>query len=309
MKKIILLLIALKVISAPLDSFSQSAEQYTKTVVVSIPWGSEPGEVSIIKGADEITRGPSSFTIDKNNNIYILDGGNSRVQVFDQKGNLINYFKLPDAHYVGNGIAFDNQRNELYINLFDHLIVYNLDGKLIRTIQCKENISWEITIDNSIIYTTSSVMMLNEAEKLGVAGINGEDVYTVPVHKKETPMPRNKYTQAIYNRDISSNRYTISKNGNNKVIDMNMVPSGSFVGFFRDTVKKEAIFVVKAMEGPEMVLKFDENQKLTGLIVDDDIHNFIYNISNWIQITDDGTVYTESLYETGLKIIKWTWNN
>jgi hypothetical protein len=309
MKTIVLLLIPLMVLLTPPGSFSQSIEQYTKTVVVSIPWGSEPGKVGFMeKVFGPIPGGPSSFTVDENNNIYILDAGNSRVQVFDQTGNLIKYFKIPDAYYNRSSIAFDDKNNELYINLFDHLNVYNLDGKLIRTIQCKDNKSWEITIDNGIVYTASFMMMLNEAEKLGAVGINGEDVYTVPVQKNETQMPRNKYTQASYT-STGGAILTISKNDKKTVLDWNMVPSGGTIIFMRDTVNKEAIYLTGRQGGPEVLIKFDENQKLIGLIVDDDINNYIYYVANWIQVTDDGTVYTESLNETGLKITKWTWNN
>jgi hypothetical protein len=305
-------------IGSAVISAQTSVGKYTKEVLITAPWGSEPGKVGVIEHVPGMyVFGPMSFTMDGNNNIYLLDSGNYRILVYNQTGDLTNYITIPKESYGPSSIAYDKTNNELYINLMNHLLVFDAAGKLSKTIQCKENKSWEIVIDNGMIFSGPGVMVIEEAKKLGMVGVNGEAVYSLESHRDENLQqknPKNKYTQATYNRDINTTggeSFSVVKKGNlTKVYDMGVIPEQYVVLFMRDTIKKESIYLAFPAiekERPRMILKFNYDGDLVGLITDTDLLNLNgYRGGESLLITDEGIVYAATLDTEGLKIIKWT---
>jgi hypothetical protein len=299
-------------------SAQTSIGKYTKEVLITAPWGSEPGEVGVIEHVPGMYLfGPMTFTLDDRNNIYLLDSGNYRMLVYNQTGDLTNYFSIPKESYGPSSIAYDKTNKELYINLMDHLLVFDAAGKHSKTIQCKENKAWDIVIDNGMIFSGTGVMIIEEAKIIGIVSVNGEAVYSLESHRDENLVqknPKNKYPQATNIRDINSTdseRFSVVKKGNlMKAFDMGVIPDQYIVVYQRGTINKESIywaFSAPEKERPEMILKFNYDGDLVGLISDSDLHNLNgYRGGESMYITDEGVVYATTLDTEGLKIIKWT---
>ena len=85
---------------------------------------------------------PRDVTVDAHNNIYVVDTGNCRVQIFDKNGNFLFWFPILDGKedYSSCGIAINHADNTLYcpeVCLQDNdlaqshsILVYSLKGEL-----------------------------------------------------------------------------------------------------------------------------------------------------------------------------------
>jgi hypothetical protein len=287
---------------------------FTKEVVVSIPWGSEPGNIGLIERAQSsIPGGPTSLTVDDKNNIYLLDGGNKRVIIFNQSGEMVNYFQLKDV-FSPSTIAFDNATDNIYISLFDRFAVYNTSGKLIKTIQTPENKTWSFFIENNIIYSGFSTIKLDEATKTGASGSGGEDVYTATIQRIKIARRFKQFINTSYTVSRSANKFSFTMTndaGDKKTIDLSsMLPPGYSTDIYKETKNKELIFLAWSSlvkNEKEIILKFNEKLELISLIEDAEIRDhYGYYIPEQMYITDLGTIYTLSVNSKGAKIIRWT---
>jgi hypothetical protein len=288
---------------------------FTKEVVVTIPWGSEPGEIGLIERAlSSIPGGPSSLTVDDKNNIYLLDGGNKRVIIFNQSGEMVNYFQLIDEFFAFSSIVYDDMSKKIYISLLKKFIVYDTNGKLIQTIQTPDNQTWSFFIENNIIYSGFGTIKLDEATKTGASGSGGEDVYTATVQRSKIARRFKQFINNSYTVSRSANRinFTMSNDaGDKKTIDLSSIlPSGYSTDIYKETKNKELIFFAwssRVKNEKEIMLKFNEKLELISLIEDAEIRDtYGYHIPEQMYITDLGTIYTLSVNSKGAKIIRWT---
>jgi len=78
---------------------------------------------------------PLGMCLDAQDNIYIADSGNARVQVYDQNGKHLQQIKLPQSKQQKRpdptDVVVDNQRQLLYVvdNENHQVLVYNLQEK------------------------------------------------------------------------------------------------------------------------------------------------------------------------------------
>lgn len=100
--------------------------------VLTIPF---PSDLAEYKDKDQFV--PTETAIAENGNIYVADGyGAQYITVYDQKGNLINYFGGPgkeeDQFYNAHGIAIDNRGASdcllITARQKNQLKIFDLDG-------------------------------------------------------------------------------------------------------------------------------------------------------------------------------------
>lgn len=174
-----LLLVALLVVSSSgmLVSAAQPDRTYTYEDGKPVP-STNAYQVKIV--VDEATMGttrlnkPTDLFVDKNDNIYILDAGNSRILILDKNYKCIK--ELSEFKYKGEpltlekgaeGLFFRDQNQLLYIadTLNNRIVVSDLDGNVVRvqekpvdelldpTVPYKPS---KIVVDNmGIMYVTS----------------------------------------------------------------------------------------------------------------------------------------------------------
>ncbi|MDA7857962.1 hypothetical protein N9A72_00540 [bacterium] len=93
-------------------------KNYIAKRIVEAKWGKRRGEVGYTPKSEIVTDsftgestlevGPSCFTIDKNGNIYIVDGVNKRIQKYTSKGKLVLEFNIK---LLGYDITIDHSGN------------------------------------------------------------------------------------------------------------------------------------------------------------------------------------------------------
>jgi len=97
---------SLRVVAVPRPSESRRGQ-----TVLALPWGTGPGKAGLLPGNESPTEGPSSFDVDVSGRIYLLDGLQRRLAVFD-RGRLVREAALDaaaipwDAAVRRDGTAF-----------------------------------------------------------------------------------------------------------------------------------------------------------------------------------------------------------
>lgn len=92
--------------------------------------------LTIGKGGEKVgeLRAPNAVTLDKNNNIFVCDTGNQRIQKFSKKGKFIKVINGSDKENVGSvfvnprGIGFDSRGILYVVDNMSHM-VYGFDSK------------------------------------------------------------------------------------------------------------------------------------------------------------------------------------
>jgi len=90
----------------------QRTEFYTAAELLAGGWGSQAGEF----GRGETDLGPVEFCLDAQGTIYIVDGGNHRIQIFDHHGRWQRELLLPGGGPYGQ-LAVDAAGNLFAIDL------------------------------------------------------------------------------------------------------------------------------------------------------------------------------------------------
>ncbi len=98
--------------------------------ILSVRWGKEKGMLGFTPRSDETEDiGPSSFFVTENEEIYVLDSVNKRINLY-VKGKFVKEIKLPPAGYpIDICVANDS----IYVLSSWTLQRITLDGKLIKT--------------------------------------------------------------------------------------------------------------------------------------------------------------------------------
>jgi len=291
----------------------------TKELIVSIPWGGNPGEVGLYKGY----QGPPSYTLDSKGLLYLLDAGNSRVLIYNGQGDLVNYFSL-DNHYPHNYdvLEIDEKENTIYVlnqpmKLFS---VYTPSGNLLKTIKYEGTLFSAYKVDNGIINVAGRMLATDERAKYQGKGQAGEDVF-VPYIWDEPEQGRYQYELGKYSgttikkiNSADSNSdglfHVIYPDKRERELNIAAVVPGCHVYYQGESKDKHMFFVAyatKIRDGVSVyVLKYDQNFNLVTLIDDSNLDRQSgYYFRKYIIITDDGYVYSLFPDKDGLKVYKW----
>jgi hypothetical protein len=136
-------------------------ETYISKTLITAKVGDGPGEIGIMPEMPERpASGPPSFTVDKEGNIYILDGYNTRVAKFDSQGTFLVNIPYEQPLAAGD-IAVDNKGliylldRSLYgpdsASITQRVKLYDQEGNLMREYfkpDWMEEITW-ISLDEN----------------------------------------------------------------------------------------------------------------------------------------------------------------
>ncbi len=114
-----------------------SEEKAFSELIIEARWGSEPGECGLYigKGEGDLTRGPTSFTVNTRGYTYISDGVNSRINIYGREGNFIR--SIP-ADGIGDIAVAEDGR--IYADDGSSIRIYSEDSEILGEYRYQE--SW-----------------------------------------------------------------------------------------------------------------------------------------------------------------------
>jgi hypothetical protein len=291
-------------------------EGYTKDIVVTLPWGTEPGEVGRIPDvASQIPGGPSCIDIDSKNTIYLLDAGNKRVLIINETGQLTNYFPLDNGHYYGSSlIKYVENEDALYIHDYikKTFSVYTKAGALSKRFRYNETIGPLFAVEGARIIGVMGYIPLQDLP-------GGETAVVQTVLHDSAIQGRfysgGKYSNTVYYHEerkdsTDVDRYTLKRpDDTTQVFEMNAVLPEYYTSFAYETPEYESIFMAypkNRTKKPIVVLKFNKNMALVSKIEDPEfLSNRGYYVERPLVFDEKGDIYTVTLNDKGAAITKW----
>lgn len=307
-------------------AYSQAINhEYSKEIIARLPWGKAPGEIGIFEvSAGSIFSNPLTFAVDGDENIYLLDGRNHRIQVFDMSGEITDLFQIDDTYSYRDSYMQIDDEQQLYIHLSREKLfnVYTLNGKLVKSISYTGQITSNFTIDNLIIWGGTGFLSLDESRIVQHAGSGGEDVYRIAEDEAEEALNRyyhtGKYTKRTYSFDSDLNLSLSISDDTGPVtvlkLDELLLDYPAYIySFWGETVNHDIILggiPFRNKERPYITLECDEQFEKISIIHDSDFRKHTrYSTLHPMQIMPDGTIYTLYVDSDGAIIYKWRFLN
>ena len=180
---VMLLFAFLIIVFFPADLCAQvEMEHYESKIILDLKWGDGPEEIGLKPTVppEGSTMGPTSFEVDSNGLIYILDAFRSRCAVFNQKGKLVRSFPIYTDRNGGTDMDEDN--NLWVINGHGYTVSkYSSEGILKQRIQY--NAGPQGIKDYQIIIREGEIFLFYTQTKLQIdrstapSGNNGIQVF------------------------------------------------------------------------------------------------------------------------------------
>jgi hypothetical protein len=293
---------------------------YTKQEIVTLSYGKDPGEIGYYEPiTGSLNTSPSMITVDSTGNIYLFDGNNNRIQVFNADGELINYFAFPGHIPYGQNfyICLDEDNDYLYIHIgyANKFYVYSKSGKLIRTINYNGLLPARFFVEKNIVncylgyidindYTTD-VNNVSEKQENIIVEVKDDEGFL----EENNNMIRGKYSNNNYLKLSPAEFEIIKENKLSRNINFSDMAPSYVIEFAGETIKEDVVFWgYPALDKklPYIILKFNKNLDLISKIKDDMFkkrtrYSTVYNM----KMTEDGTIYTLYIDSEGAKILKW----
>jgi hypothetical protein len=293
----------------------QDISGFSKKVVVSVPWGSKPGEIGKIPNIiGKTPGGPASFDVDINNNIYILDAGNKRVLIFNDNGELNNYFPLDDGYnYISSLIEYAEDENAVYIQDYRNKMfsVYKINGEFLQRIRYSKSIGNVYSIKNGKIIGNAGYIEIKDIDReynLAVQEV------LIDIEMQNRLINEGKYTGILYYHDSGKyengvDRYIIYKRDNTRnILEIEEVPLDYITIFLFETTDGEPVFFASPNDGkrPYIILKYNINLQLKSKVEEFDITNSRgYFVERPFAYSEIGDYYTLKLNDAGAFITRY----
>jgi len=110
---------------------------------------------------------PSSILIDDDNQIWVADSNNNRIQVFDSNGKLVKIYSQEDGGFlVPRGISFD-AKGYLYVAnaVGNYVTIHDAKGRKVNEIRTAENKNDKLAIPNKTFIDQNRRLYVAEISK------------------------------------------------------------------------------------------------------------------------------------------------
>jgi hypothetical protein len=154
--------------------------------------------------------GPTSFDIDKDNNIYVLDQLSGRVQEFSKAGEWISSFPVSTQdESIGEDVAIDNW-GDPYVNESGRIVKYLPGGKLLYRVPITNEIKeGSLSPSNKFILTDKNGRVYNFriSFSTGVAIYDREGKFIGTIHHPEESTLDRYHDFGIVQKEVGNNIY------------------------------------------------------------------------------------------------------
>jgi len=282
--------------------------------ILQAPWGSEEGEVGLLKGPD-IYSGLASFAVDEDNSlIYILDTINNRVLIYTTDGKLN---KIVPISIRGNDISIGDKRNFFVLDAHRGVIdKYNILGNKVATYKVSDSIKAE-----GIVFKKSKGVFVKTSEQALVPVIEYREKFEELWVKPEVQKRKKTYGLFIGNSEsrflteFSSKEIAAIKIFNQETKEIKRIlikkekhdiawlyPIGSD--------KNEDIYIVVnelLSDAPIKTERYLKKYDLKGNLLAKAVIPLgrYASVSKTFFVGGSGDVYQLFPYEKGIKIIRW----
>ncbi len=289
-------------------------------VIIKGSWGSGVGEFGKDDVAAEI--GPLSFTVDKEENIYILDQMNQRVQKFSHSGDFIASFQIENK--IADDIAVDDNGNIYIMDAVTKKAVYKYTpyGIKEQTFEINPEIDWV----TGLFIKDDGIYIEIEHDNLCLIGKTNNE--SIPKIIQNDPAKNEPFPGRFY-KGQNSDLYLIARkeNANELLVEgvtrgkhilnqMQVVadrPVREIMSLDSDTKGNVYLTHKLVLEGPAPnfeclakqleLVKFTPDGKLVGKI------EMPYPVSaeylKSIVVSNEGNIYQLQTFDDGLKVVKW----
>lgn len=161
------------------DKGNRPSSSGTTKAVVQAPVGSAPEAVGIEVPEEGNPEGPSSFVVDAQGTVHILDQVNQRIQVFTQAGALLGSVPISSATF--EDIELDGNGGYILVDKSDREAVVFIDGAgvekaFIRIVGGPIANAGDVT---GVYRTTDGIWLeIDDAELVQIADVQGNPVQT-----------------------------------------------------------------------------------------------------------------------------------
>lgn len=132
-------------------------------ITIDIPYGSGKGEVGADIGDEGASRGPKSFAVDDEGEIYISDTVNGRIQVFSHAGSFL--FTVPLRGHLpteeGNKRIYSGSLDDIVVDKSELIYIYDRMARKLYQYDKKGNIITAINVDTSQWGGSGSMHIVN----------------------------------------------------------------------------------------------------------------------------------------------------
>ncbi len=288
-------------------------EYSDNSVIINALWGTNLGEFG--NDLTSAPQGPISFAVDKNENIYVLDQINKRVQQFDKSGNYVSMFTI-DSQFVCD-IDLDDKSNVYLLDGWVKKEVYKYDsvGKLLMTYQINPQIEWitQLFVRDGNIYV--------EVERENLYLIGNTDTVVDKLKHFDNPLPGRIMKGPV------KDKYLSAKHDNKNQITIKNIDRGKKilgeVNLGMDRPVSQIISLDSDANGNVYLTHRLMTEANDGTIIDDQLEMVVVSPTSKylgkvqmpmkiftdqfkiVTVSDSGNIYQMQTSEDGVKIIKW----
>jgi len=304
--------------------FSQTEkEHYESKIILDLKWGDGPEEIGLrpsviserFDGPGPI--GPTSFEVDSNGLIYILDAYRSRCAVFNQKGKLVRSFEVGTDRNGGTDMDKDN-----------NLWVVNGHGYTASKYSSEGILKQKITFnrepkgyyENGVIIREGEIFLTLTDSKLEIdrlvttSGNKGVQVFSakkIELSKRKQARrigrTSKRFYESPYSYEIGKNIIRVTEeNGDVREIFISNELSFSASFLDEDSNGNSYCNFGNYKDKVYQIWKYNPNLELLAKI--NILPSSVFdNTQKWQNIDDEGNIYMMFLKEkTGVQIMKWS---
>jgi hypothetical protein len=207
-----------------------------------------------------------SLAVDKDENIYVLDRGNHRIQIFNKNG-----YYLQSIGREGQGPGefqnpskiFIDSKGDIYVNETHRISIFNNKGTFRNSIPLDTNIYyWGITKEGHILAQTHTIIPEKRTRTMDVSLFNsrGNKIKTIASY----PFPLGRMVKGVFIGTFNtfSPRVRLVSVNNNYVI----YGHSSKYKLFMVNAEGKTVLIIEKSEKPKMITPKEKNDVLENEI-------------------------------------------
>jgi len=298
-------------------------QTYSPRTLINSKWGLGKEEFGLIKGIEQETSGPRTFSLDKSGNIYIFDTVKQNIKKFSAEG---TYLATLGSEIYGSVMAIDDENHIFVLNNSvansegppkQILYEYSPAGDLIKGHEISRDIKLLEGAGQRIMIDDFGDLFVNKDQKVYKIGVRTKQTdnaqgSTLATMEQKQQVTSKKYGMPGKTRDSrfqigGSNLRVLSSEG--ALLEEISIEGGAFLGQDNQgSVYIEGVRITKDEQGHEHMHLEVKKYDLTGHLlatVELPIAYYTSSVYKNLDVDDYGNIYQMLTTSRGVEVIKW----